>query len=115
MTISHLLTESCTILQRRPSGRTDSYGNPIMSVYQVEAPTHVQSSVGSVGATGVIYTAKAYFNPDTNISDDDVIRVRGKQYWVNSAELHVSPTGNPLPYISVLLRETEERQVITHA
>lgn len=115
MTIGHLLNETCTILQRRPSGREDSYGNPIMSVYQVDARTHVQSVAGGVGTNGVIYTAKAYFNPETNIADDDVIRVRGKQFWVNSAEHHVSPTGNPKPYISVLLRETEERKVVTGA
>lgn len=113
MTISHLLNETCTLRRQRDSGDIDAYGNQIRAETAVEInKSHFQQVAGTVGANGVYYTARGYLEPWVNITDDDIIEVRNKRFWVNSVQLHCSPLNSEESYLSVELRETAERQVV---
>lgn len=86
-----------------------------MRTEEVEiSKSHFQSVSGIVGTNGVYYTGRGYLDAGVDVKSDDCIRARGKQYWVNSVQLHQSPIGTPAPYISLELRETEERQCSTN-
>lgn len=116
MSISHLLNETCTIIKRRPSGSVDEYGNPVIVPETVSGvKMHMQEVSETIGQNGAFYSAKLYLNAGTDILADDCVQARNRKYWVNSALNHVSPIGTPMPFMTVLLRETEERKVNSNA